>query len=257
MFYPVPIRLIIPMFRRYNLRNFSIQSLVTHDTTKNDIMQSSELATIIQQRQTWKVLAPVDQPVIHSAETLDAGDQKLTEAIAAAGWAPFHYDRATDGIAEPWRAHVLNQTQCRALAIEFPSLFADIKPTNKLPGILSACGSLVLVTWLPQFSHDAQTDAEELPKEKQIQVDEEHLAAASAFVQSLLLMLTAQELGPYWSSGGQFRTPAMFEHLKIPTVQRLLAAIFVDYDPQHQAAERIAGKHRESRADSSRWARWI
>ena len=220
-------------------------------------MDSSELATIIKQRQTWKALAPVDSPVIHPTQTLERGDQKLGQAISAAGWAPFHYDRSADSIAEPWRVHVLNQSKCHTLATEFSTLFTDIKPTNKLPGMLSACGSLALVTWLPQFSHGAKPDDEAFAKEKQIQVDEEHLAAASAFVQNLLLMLTAEELGTYWSSGGQFRTPAMFEHLNIPAEQRLLAAVFVDYDPQNQVVERIAGKHRESRSDPSRWTRWI
>jgi len=220
-------------------------------------MNPTELASIIKQRQTWKVLSSVDQPVIHPADVLDKSDQKVVNAIATAGWAPFHYDRATEGIAEPWRVHVLDQSRCRALATDFPSLFTDIKPTNKLPGMLSACGALALVTWLPQFSHGAATDGESVAKEKQVQVDEEHLAATSAFVQNLLLLLTAKGLGTYWSSGGQFRMPAMFEHLHIPAEQRLLAAVFIDYDPQSTSPERIAGKLRNRRADPNNWARWV
>ena len=220
-------------------------------------MDSSQTATIIKRRQTWKVLAPVDQPIIHSLEVLQRGDQALREAIATAGWAPFHYDRAVDGVKEPWRVHVLDQTKCRALAAEFSGLFPDIKPTNKLPGMLSACGALALVTWLPQFSHGVQTDDEAVAKEKQTQVDEEHLAAAAAYVQNLMLLLTADGLGSYWSSGGQFRTPPMFEHLQIPTHERLLAAVFVDYAPDSSSTERIAGKLRDQRSAASQWARWI
>lgn len=220
-------------------------------------MDSSELATVIKRRQTWKVLAPVDQPVTHPAETLEHGDRKLGEAISAAGWAPFHYDRAANEISEPWRVHVLNQTKCQALAIEFPTLFTDVKPTNKLPGMLSACGALALVTWLPQFSHGARSEGEATAKEKQIQVDEEHLAATSAFVQNLLLLLTAEGLGTYWSSGGQFRTPTMFAHLQIPAEERLLAAVFVDYSIENTSAERISGKLRDQRSPSDKWTRWV
>ena len=220
-------------------------------------MDSSELATIIKRRQTWKVLAPVDRPVTHPAETLERGDRKLGEAISAAGWAPFHYDRAADGIAEPWRVHVLNQTKCQALATEFSTLFTDIKSTNKLPGMLSGCGALALVTWLPQFSHGVHSEEEGTAREKQIQVDEEHLAATSAYVQNLLLLLTAEGLGTYWSSGGQFRTPTMFGHLKIPAEQRLLAAVFVDYSIESTSVERIGGKLRDQRSPSDKWTRWV
>lgn len=221
-------------------------------------MDAPALASIIKQRQTWKVMASVDQPIVHSHEQLQAGDQGLADAIATAGWAPFHYDRAADGIAEPWRVHVLNQDRCRTLAREFSSLFLDIKPTNKLPAMLSACGALALVTWLPQFSHGVGGGSDTgVEKEKRVQIDEEHVAAASAFVQNLLLLLTAEGLGSYWSSGGQFRSKEMFNHLQIPTDQRLLAAVFVDYTPESDAPERAAGKHRENRADAGRWSRWI
>ncbi len=220
-------------------------------------MDSSQIASIIKRRQTWKVLAPVDQPIIHSRETLDRGDDALREAIAVAGWAPFHYDRAVDGVKEPWRVHVLDQTKCRSLATEFAGLFPDIKPTNKLPTMLSACGALALVTWLPQFSHGAHGNNDAVAKDKQTQVDEEHLAATSAYVQNLMLLLTADGFGTYWSSGGQFRTMPMFEHLSIPANERLLAAVFVDYASDSSSPERIAGKLQDQRSPSDKWTRWV
>ena len=220
-------------------------------------MDADSLAAIIKQRQTWKVLAPVEQPIVHSTETIQAGDQQVAKAIATAGWAPFHYDRAIDGIAEPWRVHVLNQARCRTLATEFRTMFPDAKPTNKLPLMLSACGALVLINWLPQFSNGANAKGPKIEKEKQTQIDTEHLAATSAFVQNLLLMLTAQGLGSYWSSGGQFRELPMFEHLEIPISERLLAAVFVDYTPNNQQSERVSGKHRENRSPVERWKRAI
>lgn len=223
-------------------------------------MDSLPISDIVQRRQTLKVLAPVDQPIIHAVDRVQRGDHALREAIAVAGWAPFHYDRAVDGVKEPWRVHVLDQTKCRSLATEFSEMFPDIKPTNKLPSMLSACGALALVTWLPQFSHGVPVDQNgngSVAKEKQGQVDEEHLAATSAYVQNLMLLLTADGFGTYWSSGGQFRTPTMFEHLKIPAQERLLAAVFVDYAPENGSAERISGKLRDQRSASSQWSRWI
>jgi len=126
--------------------------------------------------------------------------------------------------------------------------------------MLSACGALVLVTWIPQFHGvTGQPSSDQtLTKEKQIQVDQEHLAATAAMVQNLTLILTADAMGTYWSSGGQFRTPAMFEKLGIPTNQRLLAALFVEYpETISQPKERLPGKQRNNRSANSQWLREV
>ena len=209
---------------------------------------------------TLKVLQDVDSPVQISAEVAAANNAKVLAAVQSAGWAPFHYDRAVDGIAEPWRAHILWNQQCQHVAREFYDWFDDVKPNNKLPMMLSACGALVLVTWIPQFqcNTDGQTSGEVLPKEKQLQVDEEHLAATAAMVQNLTLILTADGMGTYWSSGGQFRTPAMFEKLGIPTNERLLAALFIEYpETTGHPKERLPGKQRNNRSNDSQWLREI
>ena len=86
--------------------------------------------------------------------------------------------------------------------------------------------------------------------------DEEHLAAASAMVQNLLLLLTARGMGTYWSSGGKLRAPEMFDYLSIPQHERLLAGVFVEFpeamDAPHQ---RIPGKLRDRRGDG--WIREV
>ena len=123
-----------------------------------------------------------------------------------------------------------------------------MKPSNKIPKMLSACGALVLATWIPQFY-----DLDEC-KPAQTATDEEHLAAASAMVQNLLLMLTAHGMGTYWSSGGQLGSELCFDRLGIPRSERLLAAVFVEYpEMQDEPLERLPGKHRDRR--STGWIR--
>jgi nitroreductase len=213
-----------------------------------------DLAKIMRERQTCKVLGDPLEPVKFSQQTLDDCNAIVKEAIANAGWAPFHYDRGVDGIAEPWRAHFLGEKSCRHIAREFSNWFVDVKPTNKLPAMLSACGSLVLVTWLPQFRGDAKANGEELPPEKRAQVDDEHLSATAAMIQNLLLLLTAGGLGTYWSSGGQLGSQTAFDQLGISLQERLAGAIFVEYpNGSGPVVERVAGKNRSRRSAAGKW----
>ena len=135
--------------------------------------------------------------------------------------------------------------------------------------MLSACGACVLVSWLPQFEGVDRGDAERKeealpPKAKQLQIDQEHLAATSAYVQNLLLLLTASNMGTYWSSGGQFREDAMKDKLGIETAGSVLAAVFVDFfdggagqgdasKSNQKAPDRIAGKLANKRAPAQQW----
>ncbi|MEM8931441.1 MAG: nitroreductase family protein [Acidobacteriota bacterium] len=208
------------------------------------------VADLIQRRKTLKVLAEVDAPVEIPPAVAAAHRPVVLDALRIAGWAPFHYARGVDDLAEPWRAHVLWADRCRALAPQLSSWFPAMRPTNKLPKMLSACGALVLVTWLPQFYHVDER------KPAQTATDEEHLAAASSMVQNLLLLLTARDMGTYWSSGGQLGSPTFFERVGIPTSERLLAAVFVEYpETLDDDRERIPGKHRDSRSEG--WIREI
>lgn len=225
-------------------------------------MNADQLAEIIRNRQTWKVLGEPGRDLAKAGDSNEAANQLVRNAIAAAGYAPFHYDRNVNGIAEPWRVHVLWQPVCQRLALEFDDMFSDIKPGNKLPAMLAACGALVIVNWLPQFrqAENATANAtvkgdssEPVPDDKKLQIDQEHLAASAAMTQNLLLMLTASGFGTYWSSGGQFRSATMFDRLGIPHSEELLAAVFVDYWPQQPEVERLPGKLREKRSDSHKW----
>lgn len=208
---------------------------------------------IIRSRRTEKVLLQVEdhRPVPQQVDALRR--PQVMESIKAAGWAPFHYARQPSGVAEPWRAHVLWDGQAIKVAQHLRDALGD---TGKLPLLLAGCSAAVLVTWLPEF--DRETDRALKPQvaEEQRSRDEEHLAAASAMVQNLMLMLTAHGMGTYWSSGGALRKPDLFQYLGIPLVERFLAGIFIEYPEMADGPkERKPGSHRDKRSDA--WIREI
>lgn len=200
-------------------------------------------------RKTLKVLSKNDssQKSRPDNEAVAEHRETILSAIAAAGWAPFHYDRRIDEIAEPWRFYWLDHECCRSLCELLPTLPVSMKPGNKIPMMLEACSSLLIATWLP--------DSEISDDEKRCEVNEEHLAAASAAVQNLLLALTARGCGTYWSSGGVLREGPVRERLGIPSRDRFLAAVFVDdiVLRGNYSVELIPGKNREKRSPASKW----
>ena len=210
----------------------------------------SWITELVRERRTRKVIAKNGAIALPQSDVARC-NQIVQQAIATAGFAPFHYDRKTDGVAEPWRFHVIWHEQCRLLGAKLREWFPEMRPSNKLPGMLNACGALVIVNWLPQF------DADEADEQKKVQINEEHLAATSAAIQNLLLVLTAHELGNYWSSGGFFRSAEMFLRLGIDKREKLLGAIFVDYGAPESAVDVISGKQHERRCDSSKCTRVV
>ncbi|MEM8860229.1 MAG: nitroreductase family protein [Chloroflexota bacterium] len=202
------------------------------------------VAAAIMDRKTLKVLGDANNFAVISPESAAKNDKIVLDSLKVAGWAPFHYARGVDDLAEPWRAHVLWHKESQTLAPKLSEWFEGMSPSNKLTRMMQACGALVLVTWLPQFY-----DAEE-KTDKQFSMDEEHLMAASAMVQNLLVLLTAHGMGTYWSSGGKLGSDFFFEQVGIPINERLVAAVFVEYpDTLEDERDRLPGKHRESRSD--------
>jgi hypothetical protein len=199
------------------------------------------VAEVIRSRVTEKVLANDDFQHQLSPEVEAENYQKVLAALETAGWAPFHYPRNVDSIAEPWRAYLLDREQAEKAAAY---LSEELGVKSKEPMLAKACNALVLVTWLPEANPDNA--------EKVTLRNNEHLAASSAMVQNLLLMLTAEEMGNYWSSGGKFGSAEMFDYLNISNEETLLAAVFIEY-PQAQSADdenklRKPGAHRDKRS---------
>lgn len=212
----------------------------------------AQLSEIIRRRQTMKVIGDPLKPLELSGAELSAGDAIVEQAIHDAGWAPFHYDRQVDGIAEPWRATVLPQAVCREIGARLAEWCPDLKPGNKMPAMLSVCGSVVLVTWLPQTAADI-TDVAKLSD-----VNFEHVAAAAAFVQNLLLLLEAKGLGTYWGSGGMFCDRSLMRRIGIPDIEKLLAAVYIEYPAtKGMPLERIPGGNRTRRQPASQWSRIV
>ena len=216
-----------------------------------DIDAVTVVESVLKARRTEKVLVDVDSLAPLSEAAAAQTREAVLRSLRAAGWAPFHYPRNVSGIAEPWRAHVLWRDQACRLA---RYLQDDLGVTTKEPRLAAACSALVLVTWLPEVADSKAGEDPEPSSDKLVARNEEHLAAAAAMVQSMLLMLTAHGMGTYWSSGGVLRQPVAFDHLGIPRTERLLAAVFVEHpDAAHDNAERKPGSLRQSRSDN--WIR--
>jgi hypothetical protein len=198
------------------------------------------VADVIRSRVTEKVLASNDFKHQLSAEIEAENDQKVMAALETAGWAPFHYPRNVDGLAEPWRAYMLNRQQAEKAAA---FLSDELGVKSKEPMLAKACNALVLVTWLPEANPE---NIENISLR-----NNEHLAASSAMVQNLLLMLTAEDMGNYWSSGGKFGSAEMFDYLGISNDESLLAAVFIEYPQAKSETEenkqRKPGAHRDKR----------
>lgn len=202
---------------------------------------------VIRERRTTKVLADEAFPAVSDRETAE-------ELVAVAGWAPFHKPAArahTEGAAlksiVPWRFHMVDAPECRALR---EALLAR-GDRSKIPRMLAAATAMVQATWLPNPPKGEVTGLFEATEENM-----EHVAAAGAAVQNLLLAATARGIPTYWSSGGVLRTPEAFGRLGIPAGEILLGAVFL-FPPEHPGAETSPGSHRDRRGAPSDWARWV
>lgn len=216
---------------------------------------------VIRQRRTSKPLrdtARCDEAAPCHAEVAAA----LPELIETAGYAPFHKlahdSHRQDGLAAvvPWRFYALDKPNCcrllrhlEAQAVAHPHSKWSKAWDSKIPKLLAGSSALVMVTWLPD---PAPAGSPPLLDENNI----EHLAAASAAVQNLLLAATARGWHNYWATGGILRDADVFTLLGIATNQLLLGAIFLAHpDAPLDAVE--GGSLREKRGTPVDWSRWV
>ncbi|HEX8392537.1 MAG TPA: nitroreductase family protein [Longimicrobium sp.] len=202
---------------------------------------------VIRARRTDKVLAGEPLPV-------DDLRSVVEELVAVAGWAPFHKPvaRVHTQAGEmtsivPWRFHLLDAAGCRALR---EALVAR-GDRNKIPRLLGAASALVQATWLPNPTRGDAAGPFEATVENM-----EHIAAAGAAVQNLLLAATARGIRNYWSSGGALRDTEACGWMGIPEREILLGALFL-FPADTGEAEVSAGSHRDRRGGPADWSRWV
>ena len=195
---------------------------------------------VIQQRRTRKV---------HDGAGLEPrGDASpsfetaVRQAIAVAGWAPFHYPRDAR-TPEPWRFYVLDRAALDALHGQIDDLMI-----GKLPKIFAHTGALIHVTWIPETDPSKQ------------HLDWEHAAAAAAAVQNLLLAAEARGMATYWSSAKPLGSERMFQVCGIPASERYGGSVFLGrpLPDDREATEGFDGKMRRLRTPpDAGWCTWV
>ncbi len=210
--------------------------------------QFQAVSDAIRNRKTRKVISGGE---IVNSGTLDI--QTIDNLIETAGWAPFHHpahpSHRSDNkeLIEPWRVYVLDAGTCNDIA---GKINKDDNP-GIIPGMLRAADALINVTWLPD-PDVAYTAPEFSPTERNM----EHIAAASAFVQNLLVAATAKNITTYWSSGGVFNKSEYKKMIQIPAEEILLGSIFLFPNEVDQYEVR-PGKLRGVRTSSGAWSKWV
>ncbi len=215
------------------------------------------ISQVMQSRKTVKALGDIRNPT-HVPEDFP---QKVQTAMNLAGWAPFHYPAHSTHINRnmsspvPWRFYSLNKKNCLRLAhsiMDSPELETD--ESSKIIRLLASCGSLVMVTWLPE--PDESTRASD--PARRTHIDEEHIAATAAATQNLLLAAKAQGVDSYWSSGGVLKDWECFDMCGIPVKEKLLGAIFMFPEQLNNDELDIReGGLRDRRGSPDEWMSWI
>lgn len=206
---------------------------------------------VIKARKSVKIIGDIDA----IPEIPESFFSEVQEAMKIAGWAPFHFtahgshlDREMSSPV-PWRFYALNQKNCLRLIdalIVHPEL--GLNKNAAILRMIAAYGALVLVTWLPEPVDFTSDEGMSLGAMK----NEEHVAAAAAATQNLLLAATARGFDSYWSSGGVLREKACFDICNIPEQEQLLGAIFLAPGmPDRENAR--PGKWRDKRGTPDQW----
>lgn len=203
---------------------------------------AAQLDALLRARRTRKVLDGPSLPNAAPGMTArKAFNQALQDAIAAAGWVPFHYP-SSDRVPEPWRFTVLDRDSLDALVARFPQL-----QVGKLPHILAGAGALVQVTFA------AETDPARLERNL------DHHSATAAAAMALLLALEARGLGSYWCTARVLDGADLRTWCGIEAHECWIGSLFVGrpLSPEREATEGFAGKQAGRRTSpGAGWMRW-
>lgn len=240
-----------------------MQQQQQHESRPGTPAAAEALDAIIRGRRTSKRLRDPDEARTDRAPLPDARREELDAMLAVAGEAPFHRRVADEhrggelGSAVPWRFHVLERPMCLALldAVEARATAdADSKWArawkSKIPELLAGASACALVTWLPDPPEAGAASPDFTER------NVEHVAAASAAIQNLLLAATARGWTSYWSSGGILKDPDVFALLGVSAHEELLGAVMLGA-PDAPHTRDIPGGLREERGERSGWMRRV
>lgn len=221
-------------------------------------MKNSEIERVLAARRTSKVLGDPQQPAPQEAESGVGGRVPIDRMLKAAGNAPFHYPSAAyhqQKLASqvPWRVYKIDSDNCCKLMKNL----INSGDMSKIPAMLAAAEYLLQVTWLPD--RPASVDAGGAGNQPSLYEPSlrnmEHIAAAAAMTQSLLLAATAEGYRTYWSSGGPLRSSEVFSSLGIREEEILLGSIFL-FPQDIPNAEIKPGSQRDNRGSVPDWSVW-
>lgn len=216
-----------------------------------------EIDKIIKNRKTQKVLANEPWGLHEDEEGLH---KTINELLDLAAFAPFHKkcDETHSSKAElnsclPWRFYVLDSSNCRLL---FDYIKREAIKAGKISNMLAAADALLICTWLPDSIKNSGEN-EETTYEGNIK-NMEHIAAASAAIQNVLIGATARNIPNYWSSGGQLRMSQLRNHLNISLKEIVLGAVFL-FPENLDRPDTIVkpGQLREQGKEKNSWIKWI
>ena len=212
-------------------------------------ISSADFDRVLRERRTTKVM---------SAEALPAESrlQGWQNWLDVAAWAPFHrpahavHTQATalTGIV-PWRFYVLEADCCRQLR----DRLAD-RECGKIRDMLATAELLIQATWLPN------PPCAPLPSGSLFEAtleNMEHLAAAGAAIQNVLLSATARGIPNYWSSGGILREADVFDWLGISDQEILLGSLFLFPSTADPSLQIVHSKLRDQRTPLATWLRTV
>lgn len=186
----------------------------------------------VRDRRTRKVLdGPGPDPA--------AFEQALRAGLETAGFAPFHF-AAGEEVPEPWRFRVfLGAGMARLRA----TLDGDQLLYGKLPAIFDGAGAVVQASWLPEGRPER---------------DWEHLAAAAAAAQNLLLAMHARGFGSYWCSAPVLGEATAMAQFGASPGEAYLGTLFfgAPLSAADEEARGFRGKMHARRTPPSAWSSW-
>ncbi len=228
---------------------------------KSQRKQIHTVDRIIQQRRTHKILGDFDR----IPELPEDFNNRVQGAVRVAGSAPFHFSaqphHRKGGLNSivPWRFYILDQHSCHQLAhcLMQPKMHQQHKalsPEATIIRLLAGTGAMVLATWLPEM--DLIEPSSTLKKKTLEHKNQEHLIAASAATQNLLIAAEVRDIKTYWSSGGVLGNSYCLETCGISPKEKLIGAIFMS--PEDIGEQECKPGHlNKLRGKPESWMHWV